>query len=213
MEKSVPGGKNTALKIIIPALILVTIIGIWALKTTPWKKSNDETATKESVSASSVEETDKTTEPDGTVTANSNAESPPADSPDYALAADDNINLKKLKSYGLPIIIEFGAEWCGPCQIMAPIIEELNKELRGKAIVKYYDTDKNQTFAQNYNFQYIPTQLFIQADGTPFNPSDAAEREIETYNDPQTGEHLFTTHTGTLTKQELMDILKEMGMK
>jgi len=174
MVKSAPGGKNTALKIIIPALIVLTIAGIWAVKNLP--RRNDE-------------------------------------SPDYALEADENTDIEKLKSYGLPIIIEFGAEWCGPCQIMAPIIRKLNEDTRGKAIVKYCDTDENPGFASRYNFQYIPTQLFITADGTPFNPPDAAAREIVVHQNQQTGLPDYTTHTGTLTEQELMDILKEMGMK
>lgn len=134
--------------------------------------------------------------------------------PDFALNVTDKLDVEKLKSYNLPIILEFGADWCAPCKEMAPIIEALNSELRGKAIVRFIDTDKYGQFASAYNFQYIPTQVFINAQGLPFDP-DSLGYGGAAWNkqlDPVTGEHLYTTHTGTLTKEELLNILREMGM-
>ncbi|MEI6579239.1 MAG: thioredoxin, partial [Eubacteriales bacterium] len=61
--------------------------------------------------------------------------------------------------------------------------------------------------------QYIPTQLFIKADGTPYNPANAAEMQMDLKYDPDTNELMYTTHTGTLTKEDLLSILTEMGMK
>lgn len=53
--------------------------------------------------------------------------------PDFSLYVTEKIDLEKLKSYGLPIIIDFGADSCIPCKEMAPVLLELNAGLRGKA--------------------------------------------------------------------------------
>jgi len=131
---------------------------------------------------------------------------------DFDLNADATLDVEALKAYHMPILIEFGAEWCGPCQTMAPIIKSLNEELRGRAIVKFVDTDEYWEIASRYEFEYIPTQLFINADGTPYNPPNASELGLDLhYGDG--GELLFTTHTSTLTKNQLLSMLNDMGMK
>lgn len=100
-----------------------------------------------------------------------------------------SFNLETLTSYGLPILLDFGAEWCGPCQLMYPILEELNDMLRGKAIIKYVDIDEYPEIADGFNFALIPTQYFITKDG-----------------------EIYKTHTGILSKEDAINILKEMGM-
>lgn len=184
---------NLALKIIIPVLLVIVVAGIWAVKNAQQKKdlTNDTTIVQ--------------TDAQGNTQAGGN--------PDFAYAVTGDFNVEKLKSYGLPIIIEFGADWCAPCKQMKPIVTALNKELVGKAIVRYIDTDKYGSLLSDYNFQYIPTQLFINADGTPYNPANAAKIQMDLHYDSVTNELDYTTHTGTLTKQELLSILEEMGMK
>lgn len=132
---------------------------------------------------------------------------------DFVLNVEGTMDLEKLKTYHLPIIVEFGAEWCGYCQQMKPIIDALNKDLQGKAIVKYVDVDKNPRISSQYNFQTIPTQLLIDSSGNAYNPPNAAAMGMALHKDPGTGELLYTLHSGTLTKEELMEILTEMGMK
>ncbi len=133
--------------------------------------------------------------------------------PDFAYSVKGSLDIAKLKSYNLPIIIEFGAEWCEPCKTMAPIVTSLNDELQGKAIVRFVNTDDRVNISESYDFQYIPTQVFINADGTPYNPSNAAAMQMDLHYDKVTGALAYTTHTDTLTKQQLLDILNEMGMK
>ncbi len=185
--------KNLALKIIIPLLLVFVVAGIWAAKTVVEKNELDD--------AYSIVLTDA----QGNTEINSN--------PDFAYAVTGEFDVEKLKSYGLPIVIEFGADWCAPCKQMKPILTALNKELLGKAIVRTVDTDKYGNQLSDYNFQYIPTQIFINADGTPYSPANAAKIQMDLHYDSVTKEHSYTTHTGTLTKQELLDILNEMGMK
>lgn len=179
---------STALKILIPILVVAAVAAVWMLKNVKDNKPQAETTTAGTAA------TDEIT---------------PGD---FALNADSSFNVEVLKAYKLPILVEFGAEWCGPCQTMAPIIKALNEELRGRAIVKFVDTDEYWDIASQYDFEYIPTQLFINADGTPYNPPNAAQLGLDLHYDDG-GELLFTTHTSTLTKNELLDILADMGMK
>jgi len=132
--------------------------------------------------------------------------------PDFALHVTEEIDLEKLKSYGLPIIIDFGADSCIPCKEMAPVLEELNKELQGKAIIKFVDVWKYENLVKGYPVSIIPTQIFIDSNGKPYNPEDPEAKHMKLYI-RNSGEHVFTAHEGGMAKEELMDILKEMGLK
>ena len=58
---------------------------------------------------------------------------------------------------GKPVLIDFYATWCGPCKAMSPIIEQVGKEVQGKARVLKIDVDKNQLLAAKYQIQAVPT--------------------------------------------------------
>jgi thioredoxin 1 len=131
--------------------------------------------------------------------------------PDFALEADV-IDLKQLTSYGLPIIIDFGAGWCAPCREFAPILKAMNAEMQGLAIIKYVDVDESGETAADFPIQVIPTQVFITADGKPYVPSDNIAVEFSMYADRDTGEHAFTIHQGGLTEDEMRVILADMGV-
>jgi thioredoxin 1 len=137
-------------------------------------------------------------------------------STDFGLDATEDFNLDKILSHDLPVIIDFGSDSCIPCQEMAPVLAELNKELRGKAVVKFVDVWKNQEAAQNLPLEVIPTQFFFMADGSPYVPADpeaAAQQGFIMYTMKTTGEHVYTVHQGGLDKETIMAVLKEMGMK
>lgn len=67
----------------------------------------------------------------------------------------------------LPAIIDFYADWCGPCKMVAPVLEELAKEYDGKLVIYKVDTEKEFELASAFGIQSIPTFLFITADGKP----------------------------------------------
>lgn len=63
----------------------------------------------------------------------------------------------------LPVIVDFWAPWCGPCKMVAPILDEIAKTNAGKLIVAKVNTDENQEWAGRYGIQGIPTMLFFFA--------------------------------------------------
>lgn len=74
---------------------------------------------------------------------------------------DANFEDKVLKSKH-PVLVDFWAEWCGPCRMVGPIIEEISKDYKDKAVVAKLDVDSNQEFAAKYGVRNIPTVLFFK---------------------------------------------------
>jgi thioredoxin 1 len=77
--------------------------------------------------------------------------------------SDSDFEERVLKADG-PVLVDYWAEWCGPCKMIAPIIEEIAKEYAGKLTVAKLDIDSNSQTPQQYSVRGIPT-LMIFRDG------------------------------------------------
>lgn len=84
--------------------------------------------------------------------------------------------------------MELGAEWCGPCRSMKPIIEELKKEYKGKVEFVAIDVDQNKDAAEKYNVSAIPVQLIFQNDKQVFR------------------------HVGSISKEDIVKQFKKLGV-
>lgn len=71
-------------------------------------------------------------------------------------------SFKELINSDIPVLIDFYADWCGPCHAMTPIIEQLKSELGEKVKIVKIDVDNNQAIANKLNIQSIPTVMIFQ---------------------------------------------------
>ena len=79
----------------------------------------------------------------------------------YITLTDMNFQKEVVESQ-LPVLVEFGADWCGPCHILAPMIEELMAEYVGKFAVGRVDVDQNKVITMQYGIRELPTLLFLK---------------------------------------------------
>jgi len=83
-----------------------------------------------------------------------------------------------------PVLVDFWATWCRPCQMIAPILEELTQEYSGKLTIAKLDVDQNQQTAQKFRVMSIPTMIIFK-EGKPvanivgFKPKDKLKQELD----------------------------------
>ncbi len=78
----------------------------------------------------------------------------------------------------LPAIVDFYADWCGPCKAIAPALEELSKEYEGRLVIYKIDTDKEAELSSLFGIQSIPTLLFIPTSGAPMMQKGALPKNV-----------------------------------
>lgn len=97
---------------------------------------------------------------------------------------DQNFEQEVLKS-NVPVLVDFFADWCGPCKMMEPIVEELAKELEGKSIkIGKLNVDEAPETAQKYNVMSIPTLIIFKNSEpvetlTGLQPKEALTEKLE----------------------------------
>lgn len=104
------------------------------------------------------------------------------------LARDNEVD--KARASGLPSMVDFGSAGCRPCDMMAPILEELKKEFAGKANILFIHVNKEQILAARYGIQSIPVQIFFDKEG----------REA-------------SRHLGFFPKDEILKRLRDIGVE
>ena len=193
MAEKKPSKKSSILNALILAGVLIAVAAVWIVKNGSVTKAGVEQAVE---ATTAVETTDTDSAQDQAA--------------DFALEAEA-IDLDALLAYQLPVIIDFGSDSCIPCQEMALVLKSANEDYRGKAIIKFVDVWKYTEAANNFPVQVIPTQVFFNADGTPYVPSEDIGIEFGFYSTKDTQKHVFTVHQGGLTDEQMRTILVDMG--
>ncbi len=106
------------------------------------------------------------------------------------LPSGNQFTIQAALASGRPTIVDFGARSCIPCKKMAPILEQLEKEYKGRANVIFVDVWQDNKIGGTYRVQMIPTQIFFDAKGK------------------EAGRHM-----GFLDRQPIIDTLTKLGVK
>ncbi len=76
--------------------------------------------------------------------------------------AINKTNFEEVLASGKPVVIDFWAEWCGPCRMIAPIVDELAAEYEGQVVIGKCDVEDNDDITVKYGVRNIPTIIFLK---------------------------------------------------
>ena len=86
-------------------------------------------------------------------------------------------NFQSIINSEIPVLVDFFAEWCGPCKVQSPILKEIAAEMGAKIKVIKIDVDKNQQIASQYNIQGVPTLMLFKNGNTLWGQSGVTAKD------------------------------------
>ncbi len=132
--------------------------------------------------------------------------------PGFEFNATKNLNMKKILKHKVPVMVTFGTEEDYMTQQMLPMLYDLNQALMGKAMIKFVDVGLDQSVTAEFPIATIPTEFFINADGSPYKPVNIQDSNLIIYAEEATGDHYWTAHEGMISKEKILEIFADMGV-
>ena len=149
------------------------------------------------------------------------AQSPAADSPAANETAEKEdlfaldtveFDLNRYRASGLPVIVVFGTDTCLSCLFQYEALEELQEMVEQKAVLKYVNLTRQPEADNGFRVVVVPTLFFYDQHGNPYAPQDPDAMDMIVYRDAKTNAITATAHEGYLEQEELLSLLKELGM-
>lgn len=134
----------------------------------------------------------------------------------FEFVATGDFKLEDVVGKGYPVIINFSAKWCGPCQKMKPHYNQANEDYRGKAILKTIDVDdpSMQEIVRAAGVSAVPQQILFYADGSIPSPERSAvlfeKYGVEIKKCRRSG-RLIAVKTGAINREMIDEIIKELS--
>ncbi len=97
---------------------------------------------------------------------------------DRPLPLDDETFARTVEGSDVPVLVDFYADWCGPCKMMAPVVDELATRVQGRALIAKLNTDRAPSTSQQYGIRSIPTVIVFHG-GRPVTQQSGAVRMPE----------------------------------
>ena len=178
--------KNKIFKISIIVLIIGLIVGVYVYKNKIDKDVNIDKTQSQTMSQKEI---------------------------DFSMdIVDDDFDIERLTSYGVPVIIDFGAGYCQPCKEFEPTLHKLKEQYGDNIIIKLIDIEEYPEIADEYEIMTVPTQLFYNSNGTPYIPlSNMTNTNIE-FKKNENGDVLYTKHKSGSSLNKMKVFLNEMGL-
>lgn len=178
--------KNKIFKISIIVLIIGLIVGVYVYKNKIDKDVNIDKTQSQTMSQKEI---------------------------DFSMdIVDDDFDIERLTSYGVPVIIDFGAGYCQPCKEFEPTLHKLKEQYGDNIIIKLIDIEEYPEIADEYGIMTVPTQLFYNSNGTPYIPlSNMTNTNIE-FEKNENSDVLYTKHKSVSSLNKMKVFLNEMGL-
>ncbi len=195
--------KKKILKIIVPILIILLTGSVWLLK----NKGPDNVVQTAAKTQQDVQEENLGRQ------AQEDTEAEQATIQERIPMEYTAFDYEEFFSHGLPLLLDFGAASCGPCQMMKPDLTAFYEEAYGKVTVRYADVWEDASRTGGLPAMVVPTQYFFYSDGSPYKPSEEVAEKIYFYQYvyKDSGELALTSHQGILSKDEMYMIFEDMG--